>query len=172
MTKIADLEALKKELSLLFRYLQKVKQELAAIRSPNPDKDPFGNISDQLDAVVGATEEATHTILASVEEIGEIAVGLKDQVKDGAAQRLFDRLDEKVAAIFEACAFQDVTGQRITKIVRSMTFVDDRVSAMASLWGADSLADVALPEPDGEGLQGPALPGEGVSQADIDKMFE
>ncbi len=54
--------------------------------------------------------------------------------------------------------------------------MDGRVGAIAALWGAASLAEVAVPEQEHETgrplLNGPALEGEGTSQDDIDKLFE
>ena len=125
--------------------------------------------------MVGATESATETILGSVEEIGGIAAELRQRIQDDAAAGLLARLDDKVGVIFEACTFQDITGQRISKIARSMKYVDQRAGAIAEIWGAASLAEVAVPEPAPETdqalLDGPALEGEGTSQDDIDKMF-
>lgn len=176
MTQATKLNDLKRELLLLSQYLQTMKQELAAIRHPHAERDHFETMSDQLDAVVGATESATETILGSVEEIGDIAAELRERIQDDAAAGLLARLDDKVGVIFEACTFQDITGQRISKIARSMKYVDQRVSAIAEIWGAASLAEVAVPEPEADPnqvlLDGPALEGEGTSQDDIDKLFD
>ena len=175
MTQATKLDDVKHELLLLSQYLQTMKQELAAIRNPKAERDHFETMSDQLDAVVGATEGATETILGSAEEISGIAAELRQRIQDDdAATGLLARLDDKVGVIFEACTFQDITGQRISKIARSMKYVDERVGAIAALWGAASLAEVAVPEPETDGplLNGPALEGEGASQDDIDKLFD
>ncbi len=176
MTQATKLNDVKHELLLLSQYLQTMKQELAAIRNPKAERDHFESMSDQLDAVVGATESATETILGSVEEIGGIAAELRQRIRDDTAAGRLARLDDKVGVIFEACTFQDITGQRISKIARSMKYVDERVGAIAALWGAASLAEVAVPEQeqetDGPLLNGPALEGEGTSQDDIDKLFD
>ncbi len=101
---------------------------------------------------------------------------MRERIRDDTAAGLLARLDVKVGAIFEACTFQDITGQRISKIARSMKYVDERVGAIAALWGAASLAEVAVPEqetdPNQALLDGPALEGEGTSQDDIDKLFD
>jgi len=134
-------------------------------------------MGDQLDAIVESTASATNTILGAVEEIGAKTDELRAIVpEEGGA--IIDRIGELIGDTFEACSFQDITGQRISKIVHSMKFIDERVSAMASLWGDDHLLDVVLDEaeeetdPDQALLNGPALAGEGVSQDDIDKMFD
>ena len=86
-------------------------------------------------------------------------------------------LDDKINAMFEACAFQDITGQRITKILGALKFIEERINAMANLWGRKGLSEASVraekdDRPAGERLEGPALKGEGASQADIDKMFD
>ncbi|VTO17832.1 Uncharacterised protein [Brevundimonas vancanneytii] len=55
--------------------------------------------------------------------------------------------------MLEACAFQDLTGQRLSKLDSMISSVD-----VASA-PADPL------------LNGPALPGEGLDQAAVDKSF-
>jgi len=83
---------------------------------------------------------------------------------------------EKTTHAMEACTFQDITGQRVTKIIRSMQFVEERVLAMVDLMGRDSVAKEAaeLPVETQEKdplLNGPQLPGNAISQDDIDKLF-
>ena len=166
-----------KELVVLFSSMQNFRSELAAIRHPHTESDRFDTMSDQLDAIVSATEAATETILGSVEDISQSieerrgdleAAGLSDWAAD---------IDQKFQAIFEACSFQDITGQRITKIVGELKFIDERLNAMIDIWGPEGLVAEPVPEPadstpEGEKLEGPALAGQGVSQDEIDKMFD
>ena len=77
----------------------------------------------------------------------------------------------------EACNFQDITGQRITKVVNTLKFVEERIDAMIEIWGEDDIAEVdPSVTPDSEGdsalLNGPALGDEGIDQNDIDKLFD
>jgi chemotaxis protein CheZ len=80
----------------------------------------------------------------------------------------------------EACTFQDITGQRVTKIVRSMQFVEERVNSMVSLWGSEAIEETAATYGNTDGrdgdeklLNGPALPSEtSISQDEIDKLFD
>lgn len=101
---------------------------------------------------------------------------MRERIQDDAAAGLLARLDDKAGVIFEACTFQDITGQRISEIARSMKYVDQRVGAIAEIWGAASLAEVAVPEPEADPnqvlLDGPALEGEVTSLDDIDKLFD
>ena len=83
----------------------------------------------------------------------------------------------KTTAALEACSFQDLTGQRINKVVGSMKFVEERVNAMAELFGRKEIQDLTdqweLPQQvdDGVALDGPQRPGEGISQDEIDQLF-
>ena len=59
----------------------------------------------ELEAVVHATEEAANRIMEAAEAIGD---WLREGNHDTASMEV---VNEKVNAIFEACSFQDVTGQ-------------------------------------------------------------
>ena len=66
-------------------------------------------------------------------------------------------------SIFEACNFQDITGQRISKVVGAMKFVEERVHHMMEIWGGmESFKDIeTIDDPKRQGekalLNGPAL---------------
>ena len=83
---------------------------------------------------------------------------------------------ELIIKIFEACNFQDITGQRITKVVTTVKFIEERVNSMINIWGPESFAEIEVVEapptdPDHDLLSGPQLGNSGVSQDDIDKLF-
>jgi len=151
-----------------------MKGELAAIRRSNAEVDHFETMAAELDAVADATATATDTILAALEEVTAAVERARPHMAAEAAPDL-DRITEKASEAFEACSFQDITGQRIKKIVASMKFIDERVARIVSLWGETDLAkaDVKTERPGGDKalLNGPSLAGQGVSQADIDRMF-
>ena len=79
--------------------------------------------------------------------------------------------------MFEACSFQDITGQRVTKVVKLVTYIEDRVNALIDIWVKSALDEVEV-TPDREKtedeklLQGPQLNDEGISQSEIDKLFD
>ena len=89
------------------------------------------------------------------------------------------RISDRVITIFEACNFQDITGQRISKVVGSMKFIEERVTQMAHIWGGlESFNDMeafTMPEREGDEalLNGPALDGDPMrtSQDAIDALF-
>lgn len=173
-----EADVLKKELVGLFNHIQRIRQEIASIRRPGGDgeTDHFVRMSDELDAIVAATEGATNAIMENVEQMEDLLAGVRDRVQDPEVLSLLDAIPEKTGAIFEACAFQDITGQRITKVVNSMQFVETRVNALINMWGAAELTKVQTEpfdtrEGDKRLLNGPQLTGKGVSQSDVDALF-
>ncbi len=171
-------ERLRTEIVNLFQYVERLRKELAKMSGRRSDQTAFETMSDQLDAVVTNTASATDTILRSAEEITDLTGALSGEADPAKIKALCDEIGGKSVAIMEACSFQDITGQRITKIVQSMRFVEERVEAMANIWGREeieALGQEIAPEldPDDESqlLDGPQLPGQEVSQDDIDKLF-
>jgi chemotaxis protein CheZ len=72
----------------------------------------------ELEAVVQATEAAANTILEAAEAIQDWISG---SARDAASiQALAVRVNE----IFEACSFQDVTGQRIRRAIQHLQQVE------------------------------------------------
>ena len=172
---------LESEIVKLVQYVRRFREEIAQMVAPEgPDQTRFATMSEQLDAIVGATETATDTILERMENVDGLTEDLR--AADDAEKRnaLCDRINENTMLAIEACTFQDLTGQRVSKIVRSMKFVEERVNAMVSLWGQDEIdrmakefAEKSTKEGDEALLNGPALPtDEAISQDDIDKLFE
>ena len=125
------------------------------------------NATDELDAVVTATAEATSTIMDSCEIMQSHFSKL-----DPAVSEEFER---EVMKIYEACSFQDITGQRITKVVKTLRDIDEKVTKILGLFGDKLLQSSGEAEDTRQGdavlLNGPQLPGQGVTQADIDKLL-
>jgi chemotaxis protein CheZ len=160
------------ELESLARYIQHAKREIAAIRPDDINSEHIASATDELDAVVGATEDATNQIMDSCDVISAIAAKVDPEPRA--------ELTQAVTRIFEACNFQDITGQRIGKVVGAMRFVEERVHHMIEIWGGlESFKDVetlddARRKGDEALLNGPALASDkGVtSQDDIDALFD
>lgn len=171
-----DINILKRELVGLFGHLQRIRKDLAALNPPGAE-DHFSSMSEQLDAIVSATEGATNSIMESVEDIDNLMNDARKKTEDSAMVAIFDQVNDRVNTVFEACSFQDITGQRITKVVNSMKFVEERINAVIATWGREELAKVVVEwkeekDEDKKLLNGPQLPGTGVSQADVDKMLQ
>lgn len=176
MTAAQEVETLKKELTGLFRYIQRVRQEIAAIYQPAEDEHRFNSIAEQLDAVVKATEKATDTIMAAMETNDNLVMEIKKMVRDPAVAAKLDKISENGAAVFEACSFQDITGQRINKVAKSLTYVETHVNLLINVWGKDVVEKTEVKvdkekSADEKLLHGPQLAGKGVSQDEIDKLF-
>ncbi len=171
-----DVDVLKGELLGLFEHIQKIRREIAAIRRPGEGKDRFNQMSDELDAIVEHTESATNSIMENVEAIADLVGRARARTADAEVVSILGKVDEHTGEIFTACSFQDITGQRITKVVRSLKFVEERVNALIGMWGRDELAatqaEAAPVDADKALLNGPQLAGEGVSQDDVDRLLK
>jgi chemotaxis protein CheZ len=133
-----------------------------------------------LSSVVSQTEEATTRIFDGVEKIEEIARELRStSIDDYSASRIAE-IGDMCTNIIEACSFQDLTGQRINKVVRTLAFIEERVENMLEIWGSGEIERVAAPQDGaidirdagGVVLHGPQDADKTNSQADIDKLFE
>ena len=168
---------LSRQVVQLYEYMERIKTEIASVKHPGAEEDHFHKVADQLNAIVKSTEVATNTIMEAAEASSVLAQELKGDI---SAEEKAKRLDQIVAnsnKVFEACTFQDITGQRISKIVTTMNLLEGALSSLVVIIGKDSIA--ALPvhktkRKEGEvAMDGPALDGEeSVSQADIDAMFD
>jgi len=124
-------------------------------------------IAQELGAITAGTAQATQKILAAAEEIDQLANTLSAALKGRIEQDLAQDISDCVLHIFEACNFQDLIGQRVGKVMKTLT-ADDAPPARTD----DPAADIA-PEmaPD---LHGPRLDIDNghLSQREIDAMFD
>jgi chemotaxis protein CheZ len=176
----AEVEILRTEVRALARSIHQTKSEIAALRSQDSEDDHLIIVSNELDAVVSSTEGATQSILEAAEKIDSLAESVKAKgSEDPFLYHLSEEIADNVVAIFEACNFQDITGQRITKVVNTLKFIEERVNAMVEIWGSEnfgSTSKAASAKPvatsdDSHLLNGPQLENRGISQDDIDKLF-
>ncbi len=116
--------------------------------------------TDELTAVVAATEEATGKMLDVAEQLGELAC-------DPAAAAFADRLNDLATNIYEASNFQDVTGQRLSKVIKALQAIETKTSAMLGQLGKQANVDDPASL-----LNGPQLPHNAANQDDIDALFD
>lgn len=174
-----EFQKLKVELDMIEGAITQTKQELATIHATGLGGPDIEAVADQLDAVVEGTEQATQAILGAVEEIGQCADALARAGGDDVQQRMTQDIQDAVVRVFEACNFQDLTGQRITKVVTTLKFIDERIARMMDIWGGLDAFAHYVPEHreercgDDKLLNGPKLEGEDghASQDDIDALF-
>ena len=99
----------------------------------------------ELEAVVHATEEAANRIMEAAEAIGDwLREGPRQGKHDPAS---IDMMNQKVNVIFEACSFQDVTGQRIRRAIQHLQQVETMLTAMAPGAEPSSLPGVVVSAP-------------------------
>ncbi len=126
---------LKVVLDAIYEAIAQTKKEIAPLHHTTGSKgEEMTRVTNELDAVVDGTEGATETILAAAEFIDETANTLSARVGKEDSE-LANDIQDKVVQIFEACNFQDLTGQRITKVVGTLRFVEDRIMQMMDIWG-------------------------------------
>lgn len=171
-----EVRLLRNEVRAMSLAIQQTKSEIAALRPPNSADDRLMVVTQELDAIVTATEGATNSILEAAEKVDGLAEQIETLGTDSQSHQLASDIRDTVVTMFEACNFQDITGQRISKVVKTLQFIEERVEKMIEIWGAEGFADVhqTQEELDEEAklLNGPQLANQGVSQADIDKLFD
>lgn len=175
-----DLELIRKQIEEMNEHIHRAKMQIASLRHPKAEDDRLVSATTELDAIIKDTEMATHTILESAEQIDDLAMTLKNSAPSDFVAEHVEQIAFLVTKVFESCNFQDITGQRINKVVRTLEFVEERVHNMILIWGEDAFTDLPVPEnddgtpknEDDDLLNGPQLEGEGISQDDIDKLFD
>jgi chemotaxis protein CheZ len=160
----ADIEA-------LANYISTVKAEIAAIRADKINAEYVPSASDELSAIVEATEQATNGIFEAVESIEALTAEMAPDVAD--------RVSSSVTSIYEACGFQDITGQRITKVVKALQSIEEKVQDLLQAFGEEAGATRRAVEPEAEAevegderlMNGPQLSSNAQSQAEIDALL-
>jgi chemotaxis protein CheZ len=157
-----------REIQSLADYIHAAKAEIAALRPGEIKNEFIASATDELDAIVGATEAATNEIMDSAEHLESLSPMMDPQVAE--------RLTEITTRIFEACTFQDITGQRITKVVKMLKEIEGRVENLVRAFGSDMDAPAGKPESsaapsDQDLLNGPQLPSNAADQAEIDRLL-
>jgi chemotaxis protein CheZ len=154
--------------------IKKTRTEVSALHAKGSNRAELNRATDELDAVVADTERATESILSAAERIDACAAKLAKKA-EGEHRAALEALRADAILIFESCNFQDITGQRIRKVVSLMQYIEERIQSMGDIWqelGATTTTTDDLDEEESL-LNGPALAGDigVVSQDDIDSLF-
>jgi chemotaxis protein CheZ len=173
-----EAQKIKSELDEIYRTIAETKKDIATLHHTGFGEEQITTVSNQLDAVVAHTESATEVILAAAERIDNDASNLSASLT-GSENEMAADIQDQVVKIFESCNFQDITGQRITKVIDTLKFIEERVTHMIDIWGGidsfNGVAPVEMDKPAGDAalLNGPALPNEAstATQDDIDALF-
>ena len=161
------LEAVYRDCQDLARYIARARNEVAAIQPHDLKAEKLPRAGQELDTIVKETETATNEIMTAAEAI--MAADAKDPAKYKTA------VEGLCMRVIEACSFQDITGQRIRKVVTTLQHIEQRLDRLQKVWGPD-LKDAAMdpaaqPQGDAALLHGPQLHGQGVNQSTVDAMF-
>jgi chemotaxis protein CheZ len=162
--------AVYRELREIAGYIESLKREIGALKANEIKTTRIPAAGQELSAVCKATEAATNTIMECAEEV------MAADIREPAVYKAL--VEEKMMIIFEACSFQDITGQRISKVVETLQLIDERVSRFSK---AISARETSGHSTDTERLReerkerlllnGPQLNGPETSQSEVDAMF-
>ncbi len=157
------------EVEALGRTISTAKADIAALRFDDINDSHIPFATDELDAIVSHTAAATNAILECCETLDEVGTAVSPEV---AA-----KLTDVTTRIYEACGFQDITGQRITKVVGALKAIEGKVASIIAAFGdragtTDGAQRTAGPVvEDLSLLNGPQLPTAAMDQSDIDRLL-
>lgn len=155
------------EIEALAHFIEAVRQEVATLKPGQAVGRHLPQAVDELGAIVGATEQATHGICAAAEAIE----GLAPQMTGDLAARI----TAEVTRIYEACSFQDLTGQRIGRVVAALLYAEDKIHDLLRALGDTDVGPARRPSKapgsDAHMLLGPQRPGKAKSQAEVDALM-
>jgi chemotaxis protein CheZ len=159
-----------RELREIAGYIESMRQEIGALQANELKDSKIPMAGQELGAIVKSTEQATNTIMECAEAL------MAADAKDPAAYKAL--VDEKMLVIFEACSFQDITGQRIKKVVDTLQHIEERVSRFAKVMQAKDLEGF-LTDNEREReerqkrllLNGPQSENEAIKQNEVDALF-
>jgi chemotaxis protein CheZ len=151
-------------LQYLSDHIRATRAEIGAIKGSSGGDQLFGNTADELEEIVTETARAANRIM----DAAEIIEGVAGKVDPASAASLTDA----VTQIYEASSFQDITGQRITKVVRALQSMEAKLQSLAGAFGRAEFTPAAPVEGDAALLNGPQLSQSASSQDDIDALFE
>lgn len=156
------------EFRVIAGYIAKAKEEIRQMRPHDISQERIPTAGAELEAITRDTEAATHTIMNSAEAI------MGADISDPKAYKAM--VDDEVMKIFEACSFQDITGQRVSKVVNVLKQIEERVCRLATTLGVEDsdVQEISAEEKRRRDLllNGPAIGGPEVAQDAIDAMFD
>jgi chemotaxis protein CheZ len=158
--------------------------DLVALRSALSAGAGLSRAADELAAIVNDTARAANVIIGASEEIDNLVLRLRATAGRETGSDLADELAENSQMIFQACGFQDLTGQRIANVVDVLHEFERKLSVLRKIWdgvaerrvtGVPANDRAERPAPLSQGLEnGPRLPADAghLSQSEIDAIFD
>ncbi|NQU62072.1 MAG: hypothetical protein HQ512_13155 [Rhodospirillales bacterium] len=159
--------------------MAKIRKELNVLGVSDGKDDLFVSTLDHLDALASEIAGATDQMMTAGEKIQKAALALSAKAKDRGTKTQLNRITEGTGDLFEACSFQDITGQRLGKISRTVGAIEAGVQSVSALAqgkgvkkGSSKGKALGIDRIDGGmTLEGPQVGGPQVSQSEIDKLF-
>ncbi len=155
----------------LAEIIDALRKDITAHSPQHVKNSHVPDATDELGEVVRATADATHKIMSICEEIETFAGGLEaDQ---------HEALSAKVTQIYEACTFQDVTGQRIKNVVTTLQLIEEKVDRIMDTLGdkvglkvGEGKYEKEVSIDDAKSLMnGPQMADKAISQDEIDRLL-
>lgn len=175
------------KLSELAKVINSARRELAGVNAQSLHQEELPHASQELEEIVKTTEKATNKIVDSCEHIQKVNARIQDRlmmidppIDEDALMGIEDAFAEAenhISSVYEACNFQDLTGQRIKKVMKVLQDIERQVMHLVIVFGLQGKGD-NLSEEDKKALleeaallQGPNREGEGLEQDDIDDIL-
>ncbi|MDO8420943.1 MAG: chemotaxis protein [Parvibaculum sp.] len=162
----ARIKKLTQECVDIVRTILVARREMGRLHDPELREVHLPRASEEIGAILAMTEAATNDIMLAAEDM--MALDMSDP--DYAAEQV----NGACMRIFEACSFQDITGQRIANVLKTLQLVESKIGQLENAWAGASAVEPEVAAPaatDSALLNGPALEGEGIEQDFVDQLF-
>ncbi len=158
-------------LAELAQIIDSLKKDISSHKPEHVKNSHIPDATDELGEVVTATEEATNKIMSLCEDIQGLA--------EKAEPAIYQAINDKTNEIFEACSFQDITGQRIKNVVTTLRVIEDKIDKIMETLGdtvglkttEGKFEKVVSVDDEKSLLNGPQMADKAITQADIDKLL-
>ena len=148
----------------IYQQIHQAKEPNACILDKNESEQLFSEASKQLDEIMTTTEEATSHILNIIERQQDLAPENAELLRLASERRLDreevarlfelnDLVDEDLTDILTTLSFQDLTGQRIKKIVATLKTIEGKAFELVMSTGLAMKAHAKEPGKDMETIQ-------------------
>ena len=157
---------LQKELRGIVKKIEQLRTDISKVHASDISQNRIPEVGKELDEVVRATESATNTIMEAAETV------LAADDLDATAFRSL--VNDQMMLIFEACSFQNLTGQRVNRVVETIKVIEERINVLCTMidtadLGGDRILTERERQKEAHLLHGPTR--DGVAQSEIDAMF-
>ena len=157
-----------KELKNIVHSIDSAKDEIASIRPKELAEQELPDAANSLDVIIQTSEEACENILGCAEELMEIS--------SYVPSKLQEKLMEISTKLFESSNFDDLNGQRVRKVIKTLRTIKDRLKTLLESYG-ESYEKVAPDTSEGpktkdeELMNGPQDKEKAATQAEIDDIL-